>query len=376
MIFPRCHAWKIAIVISFSLTANSFSDEKMDDKPNRIAELIKQLGHDEYAVRNLASNQLIELGEPNLPALRAGMKSTDLEIRQSLQSIIAKILLNSAKSKSTGIEFRLVDAGKFAMGSPPKEADRRADELLHDVNITYQFMIGIHEITQKQYQQIMECNPSWFAIQGGGQDLIKGHDVSEFPVENISWFDAVEFCNRLSKLDKYEAYYLLADVKHETDSIKSATVKIAGGRGYRLLTEAEWEYACRAGTTKPYSYGNGNTGKDANLRSGTATAYGSAIDVKSLNRTTKVGSFPANPWGVFDMHGNVAEWCWDWYDKDYYATAPNKDPAGPDRGVQRVLRGGSWLLSESSCRSASRAGQTPDERKQYLGFRIARTPPQ
>ncbi len=285
------------------------------------------------------------------------------------------VLPGSYKSESTSLAMTLVHAGEFLMGSPGPE-NRRPDELPHRVKITKPYYLGTHEVTQFEYKQVMQTKPSGFSINGGSRDKVAKVITDRYPVENVSWFDAVEFCNRLSQKDGFEPYYTTSNVKREKDTIVEATVTMAGGAGYRLPTEAEWEYACRAGTTTPFHYGSESSLSTANLKAPVvAGGYGGAVPKwKDLGRTTKVGSFPANDWGLFDMHGNVAEWCEDWYDKDYYIGTPVEDPPGPPTGTHKVLRGGSWLMNDATCRSASRFFHLPREAKYYGGFRVARTP--
>jgi formylglycine-generating enzyme required for sulfatase activity len=344
--------------------------------PEKIASLVKDLGDDEFNKRQAATDALATIGEPSLAALKKAFATTeDLEVRRRSQYLIRKIMLDCRKSKTLGLKLEVVDAGEFDMGSNRAEVNRRPDETDHKVRITQPFLMGIYEVTQDEYEKLMKVNPSWFSKTGGGKGKVPGQEVGKFPVDNVSWFDAVEFCNRLSKEDGYEPFYKLADVKSEKDSIKAATVTVLGGNGYRLPTEAEWEFACRAGAKTPYHYGGENNGHKSNVKGQTYSGgYGGTIVGPNLERTARVGTYPANALGLFDMHGNVGEWCTDWYDKDYYANSPEKDPKGPDKGTQRVIRGGSWLLNESSARSASRFMLAPEEAKDYTGFRVARTP--
>jgi sulfatase modifying factor 1 len=343
--------------------------------PDRLAILITQLGDESFARREEASRQLIARGERVLPALRqAAATSGDLEVRRRAEAVGRKILLAARKCRTLGIDLVLIDPGEFEMGSPRNEPGRRPDEDQHKVRITRPFLLGACEVTQEEYEKVMKTNPSWFAPKGGGKDRLPEQDTDRYPVEQVSWFDAVEFCNRLSQQDGYEPFYKLAEVKRADGSIRSAEVTIIGGNGYRLPTEAEWEYACRAGTTTPYHYGGEGNGNKSNVKGMSYSTYGGVVTGPDLKRTARVGSYPTNGGGLFDMHGNVAEWCQDWYDKDYYAISPAQDPPGPAKGQQRAVRGGSWLLPEASSRSAARIGQTPDERKEFVGFRIARTP--
>jgi formylglycine-generating enzyme required for sulfatase activity len=244
-----------------------------------------------------------------------------------------------------GMRLTLIPDGTFWMGSPDAEAERRANEgPVHEVRITRPFYLGIHPVTQALYQPLMGANPSYF-YQGkrGGP---------EHPVEQVRWDEAVEFCRRLSDLAEERA----------------------AGRVYRLPTEAEWEYACRAGTTTPFWWGASASSAQANFDG--RYPYGGAKKGQYLQRTTRVRSYPANPWGLFDLHGNVWEWCADWYAEDYYANSPIEDPKGPERGPGRVLRGGSWGSNGSDCRAAFRNRFGPGSRYHYLGFRAALTAPQ
>jgi len=227
--------------------------------------------------------------------------------------------VSKVRDPRTGITFILVQPGTFRMGSPAGEKGREDDEgPVHEVEITKPFYLGVTEVTQAQWQRVMGSNPSnW-----------KGDDL---PVEQVSWEDAMEFCRKA---------------------------------GYRLPTEAEWEYACRAGSTTRFSFGDAD---------GDLGAY-AWNDGNSEKRTHPVGQKKPNAWGFFDMHGNVWEWCADWYAKGYYGQSPRQDPHGPSSGSRRVLRGGSWYYSPRYCRSAFRSGSDPSSCFSNLGLRVARTP--
>ncbi|MGA2704486.1 MAG: formylglycine-generating enzyme family protein [Isosphaeraceae bacterium] len=249
-------------------------------------------------------------------------------------------------SPSTGMVLVRIEPGEFLMGSPDSDKDARADEKPpHRVRITRPFYLGKYEVTQAEYEAVMGQNPSGF--QGNAS-----------PVERVSWLDAVRFCNQLSEREGLKPFY----------GISGEAVRVPdwNGTGYRLPTEAEWEYACRAGTPMMrYSFGD----DEASL--GEFSWFGG----NSGSGTHEVGQKRANDIGLHDMHGNVWEWCWDWYSADYYKEPPVDDPRGPSRGSGRVIRGGSWDLYPRSCRSANRDGGTPVSRNVSLGFRLARVQP-
>jgi formylglycine-generating enzyme required for sulfatase activity len=247
--------------------------------------------------------------------------------------------------------FVRINGGTFKMGSPANKVGHDAEEEpQHKVTMS-SFYMGKYEVTQKEYQEIMGTNPSFS----------KGDNL---PVENVSWFGAIEYCNKRSQKEGLTLAYTIdknqSDPNNTSsfDNLKWTVTWNKDANGYRLPTEAEWEYACRAGTTSAY-----NTG--ANISDNTGW-----YNANSGFKTHPVGQKSANAWGLYDMHGNMWEWCWDWYG-DYTSDAQT-DPVGPISGAGRVRRGGSWYEPAMDLRSAYRAYGYPSYRSVHIGFRLVR----
>lgn len=368
-------SWAVLLICITTAVGLLHGDASRSEEEARIAALVRQLGDDVFKKREEASQQLDQLGEQALTELQRAIAGPDPEVRRRAEKATRSILARAILSKTTGMKLAPVERGEFMMGSPETEAGRRPDEQQHKVQIMRAFLLGAYEVAQAQYEHVMDSNPSWFRTGSQGKSKTAVTEGSKLPVESLTWFDAIEFCNRLSRLDGFPPYYKMTDVQREQTPIIAANVSILGGNGYRLPTEAEWEYACRASSPARFHFGNETRRGALNcVPLMVAGGYGSSPKWPELGRTAVVGTYPPSPLGLYDMHGNVAEWCWDYYDKDYYPQSPKADPTGPEKGNHRVLRGGSWLVSEGSCRSASRFFHMPYERKEYAGFRVARTP--
>ena len=234
-------------------------------------------------------------------------------------------------TNSLGMAFKLIPAGTFTMGSPEDELGRDSDETQHQVTISNSYYMQTTEVTQAQWQAVMGSNSAYFS------------GCAACPVESVSWEDAQPYITALNAM----------------------------GQGtYRLPTEAEWEYAARAGSNTAFANGDiteTGCGHDPNLDEMGWYCY------NSDDKTHPVARKNPNAWGLYDMHGNVYEWCQDWYQTDL-GSDPDIDPTGPASGSKRVARGGAWSSGAGHCRSASRDSGTPSRRGSRLGFRLARTP--
>ena len=251
-----------------------------------------------------------------------------------------------------------INAGTFQMGSPSSESCRSNDETQHQVTLTHKFEIQSTEVTQAQFTSLMGYNPSKFTSCG-----------INCPLEQVNWYEAAAYANALSaQVGKAKCYKCTGSGKSVscTEATAYAGKKVYTCPGYRLPTEAEWEYAYRAGTSTAF-YNGGITsckGKDPNLEK--IGWY----NQNSSSTTHPVGQKTPNTWGLYDMAGNVWEWCHDWYGS--YPSSSVSDPVGPT-GSSRVLRGGSWYGNPDYVRAAYRNAYTPSSRLDLIGFRCTRT---
>ena len=283
--------------------------------------------------------------------------TTDESVTSETAEIVEENSINTANTEADVPEnFVFVEGGTFQMGSPEDEAWRSDDETQHTVTVS-DFYMCRYELTQEEYEAVTGENPSNFS----GADL---------PVENVSWLDAVTYCNARSEQEGLNAVYMIEDGQVSWD--RSAN-------GYRLPTEAEWEYACRAGTTTPFYMEGSPSADDANYYG----HYPYMIEENYFSQdnlevrpgeyrqtTVSVGSFQANPLGLYDMYGNVGEWTWDAYGA--YGTEEQTDPTGSETGTRRVYRGGGWNDFAKNMRSAYRATMDQEKGSFNIGIRLVR----
>jgi uncharacterized protein (TIGR02996 family) len=296
-----------------------------------------------------ARAELVRLGRAlrRQPVMRRVGERARLEARviELLAAGVRPVV--AERVNSLGMRLALIPAGRFRMGSPLGERKRLSPEgPMHEVEITRPFYLGVFPVTQEQFRRVRELRPSWFGPTGQGSDRVQGLDTANFPIEMVSWHDAVAYCQALSR--------------------RSAEAR--AGRRYRLPTEAEWEYACRAGTMTPYHFGTTASSDQANF-DGKGPDGGAAAGA-DLHRPSTVGSYQPNAFGLYDMHGNVWEWVADRFARDYYSARAQRDPTGPKRGDERMVRGGSWSNRSSVCRSATRGWIRPGTMDNETGFRV------
>ncbi|MCP4659645.1 MAG: SUMF1/EgtB/PvdO family nonheme iron enzyme [bacterium] len=334
------------------------SARRATTKANEVLNLTQQFQMT-LAEKEEKEAQLLEAQGKSAEAekLRADSAAREQELERQLE-----VLRPPEMANDIGMRFRRIRAGTFQMGSPPEELARDDDETLHKVTLTLDFWMAETEVTQGQWNELIRDNPSRFRNCG-----------ADCPVERVNWFEALEFANRLSEREGLGECYTLTCSGTFGENFACSEVDFVGldCRGYRLPTESEWEYAARAGTTTAFWTGDNLTTGQANYDGN--FPYGEIP--KGVFRETPVAtrSFDPNPWGLYEVHGNVWEWVWDWY----RAVSGNSviDPTGREYSSGRVLRGGGWHDPARHCRAADRVGRAPGSRHDYVGFRLVRTYP-
>ncbi len=297
---------------------NDFEDlEQLVDEPD-LATVRYSLALQEVITRYFYLEKMIE----GMTDAGLWWKPTNVQ-----EAATHDVFLPVAARGALGIDFALIPPGEFLMGSPSSERGRDDDEERHTVTLSHAFYLAAHELTQARFESVMEYNPSL-------------HEGEELPVDNLSWLEAIDFCNTLSSIEGLDPVYALEDEERDAGGrLLAAQVRYLGRErsGYRLPTEAEWEYACRAGSRDPFAFGRSLKDDEARFEADASAA---------------VGSYAPNDWGLYDMHGNVFEWCWDVYGP--LGDAAAVDPIGVMLEGDRVLRGGAWASPEADCRAAAR----------------------
>ncbi len=294
--------------------------------------LIKNFNYDVYIYNLIAIEQ--EVIEEYNPIENVKITINKDKIEDS-DPFIIKIPNSSEK-----IILKKINSGSFLMGSSPNESGRKSNEQQHLVNITNPYLIGIYEVTQEQWVAVMKNNPAY-------------RKEENFPVEKVSWYDVIEYCNKLSILVGKEPVYSIKGTTITWDKTKN---------GFRLPTEAEWEYAARGGN---------NNSNEIYSGSNQLSEVGWYRNTIFLCKSHEVGQKKPNILGIYDMSGNVWEWCWDIYNKNYYLESNGfNDPTGAEKGSHRIVRGGCWNILKNNCRVAARFFHNPSFRFNNLGFRL------
>ena len=353
----------LAIIGDRWSTATGSQGQRRIDAPNDFVRLEIQTALERHApvIPVLAEPAVmpteVELPEPLRPlaychALQIRPDSqfyTQIErLAQRLDELLV-LKPGATVTNSIGMQLILLPAGDFLMGtSDSDQSGHEQERPQHRVVLKKPFYLGIFPVTQQE----------WF--RATKKRISQRHEPdSRCPLSLVAWQWAIQFCNHISQMEKLPPYYQIED----------SDVRILGGDGYRLPTEAEWEFACRAGTGTKWSFGDGVS------QIGRYAWYAGNAE----GRTHPVGEKQPNPWGLYDMHGNVAEWCWDWYAERYLpAFQPQKDliredPIGPALGKDRVVRGGSFMDLPPILRCSNRDWYTMTNRAHQIGFRLART---
>ncbi|QDV41867.1 Serine/threonine-protein kinase PknH [Stieleria neptunia] len=349
------------------------NSHRRDDAPLRIGAQVERKGisilMDELVLldRALDVDEIVYLTQHRLPPKPLLAPVPQPDVRNIRHQWAKDLDVDESTYNSIGMKLCLVPPGEFTMGTSPDELqqlsiqDKRKhmhDRYLtetpaHRVRVSRPMYVAAMEVTQSQYEAVMGENPASFSAGGEKHKRVEGVDTGDFPVDSVSWFDAIEFCNRLSEREGLKPCY----------DIRGSDIKVLAGDGYRLPTEAEWEYACRAGTETPWSFGENDFQQS------------SWVVANALEQTHPVAQLRPNALGLYDMHGNVFEWCFDFFDEDTYTDCcadVGIDPTGPTTGTRRVFRGGSWWQRRPNSRSAFRGHHFPHFQSREHGFRIVR----
>jgi formylglycine-generating enzyme required for sulfatase activity/tetratricopeptide (TPR) repeat protein len=310
---------------STQLPTNAYSEARSRKERKRVRRKVvvkPRTWHSREVVEWRNEEEVVETTE------RQNHKRTRLEVR-----------IDSTDGKTVAsCDLISLNAGTFLMGSPSEEPGRKSDETQHEVTLSHTFFLGLTPVTQRQ----------WLAVTGENPSFFKGE---ERPVERVSWLDAVRFCNALSRLEGLPEAYIIKEQEVHWRGLSA--------EGYRLPTEAEWEYACRCASTTAYAHGDTLTEESATFKG------------EEVRGTVPVQTHPSSEWGYYAVHGNVWEWCWDRHAP--YAADAVTDPIGPEKGTQRVAKGGAWSSDVTACRSASRLVRSALEGGPSIGLRLART---